>query len=137
MTEHDSEATPQVAWTSSSLELPQQSLQAAAAHRQNAIDRRLHDDLPVAAVPLRTDLANPSQVDRPVVVDAVEVTVTDRRDDLRETADVSQRPPPAAPDDRVITVGLEDVDVVGFDHEATRGRKVQQDAIQRCGCGRP
>ena len=124
---------PHHPWTRLSLESPQQPLQAAPAHRQDAIDRRLHDDLPVAAVALGTDLANPSQVHRPVVVDAVDVTMADLGDDLRETADVPQRPLASAPHDRVIAVRLEDVEVVGVDRQATRGRKVQQDAIQRCG----
>ena len=44
----------------------------------------MEDDLPVLAVPLGPDLADPMEIDRPPVVDAVEMTALEHDHHLAE-----------------------------------------------------
>ncbi len=110
-----------------------QAGETPAAHWKHAVDGRLHRDLPVASVALEADLANAKQIDRPRVMDAMEVTPLERRHDLAERADVAKGLAAASSDDRFVSRRFQVIDGVRFDHQASGAFHVQQYAFERCG----
>ena len=102
-----------------------------AADRQHAVDWRSHHDLPVASIALEADLANPTEVHRPCVVDAMKVAWFECGYDLAERAQVPKGLATATSDDRFVTRCLEVVDVVWCDHDTTGFLQVQQYSVER------
>ena len=112
-------------------EVSKQGGQPSSTDRQDPVDRRLHDDLPITAVALPADLADTPHVDRPLVVDPLEAAGTEDRIDLAQGPDIANRAAAAFSDDRVVAVRLEQVDVVGIDGDPAQRRDVQQNSMRQ------
>ena len=65
-------------------EVSKQGSQPPSTDWQDAVDRRLHDDLPIASIALPADLADPPQVHAPGVVDPVKAAPIEDRGDLTQ-----------------------------------------------------
>ena len=115
----------------SSTKATKQRRQPPTADRKDAVDRRPQHDFPAPPGTLAPNLVYTAQVHRPLVVDAVEVTMLDCGHHFTERPDVTERPPAASPDDGLVTIGLQVVDNVGLNGESPVIPEVQKYAVQR------
>lgn len=112
-------------------EVSKQGSQPPSTDWQDAVDRRLHYDLPITAVALPADLADTPHVDRPLVMDPLEAAGTEHRIDLAQGSDIANRAAATFSDDRVIAVRLKQVDVTGIDRDPAQRCDVQQNSMRQ------